>query len=82
MAPGRTVGGITYHRIVETEEPEFAVGFLLPDAVPEALAPHRSWLEPRYLDPASDKLVLAVQSYVLRTGHHTILVDTCVGNGK
>ena len=82
MAPGGTVGGITYHRIVETEEPEFAVGFLLPDAVPEALAPHRSWLEPRYLDPASDKLVLAVQSYVLRTGHHTILVDTCVGNGK
>ena len=82
MAEGGTIGGITYHRIVETEEPEFAVGFLLPDAVPEALAPHRSWLEPRFLDPATDKLVLAVQSYVLRTGHHTILVDTCVGNDK
>ncbi len=82
MASGGTVGGIAYHRVVETEQPEFPVGFLLPDATPDALAPHRAWLEPRFLDPATDKLVMPVQSYVLRTGHHTILVDTCVGNGK
>ena len=82
MTRGGAIGGITYHRVVETEGPDFAAGFLLPDATQEALAPHRSWLAPRFLDPASDKLVMAVQSYVLRTARHTILVDSCVGNHK
>lgn len=79
---GGEIGGITWHRIIEAEEPEFDVGFLIPDAVPEALALHRDWLEPRFLDPATDKLVMATQSYVLRTSHHTILIDSCVGNDK
>ena len=82
MTHGGTVGGIVWHRVVETEGPEFAPGFLLPDASPEALAPHRGWLEPRFLDPVSGKLVLAVQSYLLRTSRHVVLVDSCVGNGK
>lgn len=82
MTHGGTVGGIVWHRVVETEGPEFAPGFLLPDASPEALAPHRDWLEPRFLDPVSGKLVLAVQSYLLRTSRHVVLVDSCVGNGK
>lgn len=82
MTHGGTVGGIVWHRVVEAEGPEFAPGFLLPDASPEALAPHRGWLEPRFLDPVSGKLVLAVQSYLLRTSRHVVLVDSCVGNGK
>ena len=82
MRQGGTVGGIEWHRIVESEEPDFDVGFLLPDATPEALAPHRAWLEPRFLDPATNKLVMAMQSYLLRTRHRTILVDACVGNRK
>ena len=82
MRRGGTVGGIEWHRIIESEEPDFDVGFLLPDATPEALAPHRAWLEPRFLDPASNKLVMAMQSYLLRTRHRTIPVDACVGNRK
>ena len=78
---GRT-GGIEWHRIVESEEPDFDVFFLLPDATGQNLAPHRDWLEPRFLDPASNKIVMAMQSYVLRTRHCTILVDACVGNDK
>ncbi len=82
MSLGGTVGGIEWRRIVESEEPDFEVGFLLPDATPDALAPHRAWLEPRFLDPATDKAVMAMQSYVLRTRRRTVLVDTCVGNHK
>ena len=82
MSLGGTVGGIEWRRIVESEEPDFDVHFLLPDATDEALAPHRAWLEPRFLDPATDKVVMAMQSYVLRTRRRTILVDTCVGNHK
>jgi glyoxylase-like metal-dependent hydrolase (beta-lactamase superfamily II) len=82
MLTGGRIGDITWHRVIEGEGPEFLAGFLLPDATPEALAPHRGWLESRFLDPASGKLVLATQSYVLRTRHHTVLIDACVGNDK
>ncbi len=82
MPLGGTLGGIEWRRIVESEEPDFDVFFLLPDANEESLAPHRGWLEPRFLDPASNRLVMAMQSYLLRTRHHTVLVDACVGNDK
>ena len=82
MRQGGAVGGIEWRRIIESEGPDFDVGFLLPDATPEALAPHRAWLEPRFLDPATDKVVMAMQSYVLRTRRRTVLVDACVGNHK
>ena len=76
------IGDIEWHRIVESEGPEFNVEFLIPDATPEALAPHLDWLQPRFLDPVSGKLVMAVQSYLLKTRHHNILIDSCVGNDK
>jgi len=34
------------------------------------------------LDRSSGDLIFPIQSYVVRTSHHTILVDTCVGNDK
>ena len=46
------------------------------------LAENRAWLEPTAIDPATGKLILCIQSWVVRTKHHTILVDTCVGNDK
>jgi glyoxylase-like metal-dependent hydrolase (beta-lactamase superfamily II) len=82
MSLGGKIGDIAWHRIVETEGPEFDAGFLIPEATPEALAPYRDWLEPRFLDPATGKFVMATQSYVLRTRHHVILIDSCVGNDK
>ena len=76
------VGDIVWRRVVESEGPEFEVGFLLPDAVPAAVEPHREWMEPRFLEPGTGRLVMAIQSYVLKTRHHTILIDSCVGNDK
>ncbi len=49
---------------------------------PEVLEENRSWLEPHYLNPTTGKLVICIQSWIVRTPHHTILVDTCVGNNK
>ncbi|NQU69870.1 MAG: MBL fold metallo-hydrolase [Rhodospirillales bacterium] len=76
------IGEILWHRIIEAEGPEFEIGFLLPDATPEAIEPHRGWMEPSFLEPGTGKLIMATQSYVLRTRHHVILVDSCVGNHK
>src|ERR1700747_1034222 len=38
-------------------------------------------VEPAALDPAG-MAVLCFQSYVVKTPHHTILVDACIGNDK
>lgn len=53
-----------------------------PDATPEAIAPYLEWLEPAAIDPASGRTIMPVQTYLVRTAHHTILLDTCVGNHK
>lgn len=76
------IGNIEIHRIVEQEEPFLPVGQMFPDGTAEAIAPHRPWLEPWALCPDSSRLILPVQSYLIKTSRHTILVDTCVGNHK
>ena len=53
----------------------------LPALTPGILAENRDWLRPAALD-ATDHIILCFQSYVVRTPHHTILVDSCVGNDK
>ena len=78
----RYIGDYRIDRVIEMEGPDFVAHELIPDATPEALAPHRAWLEPLYVDFASMKLVMAMQTYVLRHGRNVILVDTCVGNHK
>ena len=78
----RQLGDIRLARILEREAPEFEATVLIPDATPANLAPHRHWLEPKALDPATGKLVLPVQSYVVRTRHHNILIDACLGEQK
>ena len=55
--------------------------FLFPELGEADLAPHMSWLVPRFFTPEG-KMRLSVHAFVVRTPHHTILVDTCVGNGK
>jgi glyoxylase-like metal-dependent hydrolase (beta-lactamase superfamily II) len=76
------VGGIRIDRIVEQEQPFFDPLFFFPKMTKELLDENRPWLEPRYHDPVSGKMILCIQSYLVRTKHHTILVDSCVGNHK
>lgn len=75
------VADMTIHRIIEDEASFGAIRDFLPDLTPELLAENRAWLQPAALD-AQDQLILCFQSYLIRTPHHVILVDTCVGNDK
>jgi glyoxylase-like metal-dependent hydrolase (beta-lactamase superfamily II) len=75
------IGNVAIHRIVEQEAPFFEVLQFFPTLTKEVLNQNRAWLQPKFLD-AEDKLVLCIQSYLLATPHHTILIDTCVGNHK
>ncbi len=76
------LGDITINRILELEAPYARLLELFDEALPEAVEPHRHWLEPRALDPETGKIILPVQSYLVRTRHHTILIDTCIGCRK
>src|ERR1051325_3603136 len=75
------VGDMTVHRIIEMEAGFTPALEFLPALTPEVLAENRSWLVPAAMD-AQDNLVLCFQSYIVQTGRHNILVDSCIGNDK
>jgi glyoxylase-like metal-dependent hydrolase (beta-lactamase superfamily II) len=81
MTTTLTVGDISIHRVVEQEGPFFDAFKFFPALTPELLDENAAWLVPKFID-ASGKLVLCVQSYLVRTKHHTMLIDACVGNHK
>ena len=76
------IGDIRVDRIIEQEFPMFDPAEFLPDLTKDMIDPHRSWFEPNCLDPVSGLMTFCMQSYVIRTGKHNILVDTCIGNHK
>jgi hypothetical protein len=77
---GRQVGDLTIARALEIITPFDRAAFF-PETAPADWAPHESWLKPKAMDP-SGALLFPVQSYLVRTAHHTILIDSCVGNDK
>jgi len=82
MSTTFTVGDLTIHRVIESEAPLFDPLTFFPTLTRELLEENRPWLEPAYIDPASGQLMLCIQSYIVRTKHHNILIDSCVGNHK
>ena len=77
---GRQIGDLTIARALEI----IAVRPLdvFPETTPAEWAPYESWLKPKAMDAATGALLFPVQSYLVRTAHHTILIDSCVGNHK
>ncbi|MDP6271819.1 MAG: MBL fold metallo-hydrolase, partial [Alphaproteobacteria bacterium] len=80
MQPYR-LGGIEISRVVETEDPFLPLLEIFPEARPEDVEANRHWLEPRALTPEG-VIIIPVQSYIVRTSRHLIVIDTCVGNHK
>jgi glyoxylase-like metal-dependent hydrolase (beta-lactamase superfamily II) len=76
------LGEIGIQRIVESVCKDFDPLGFFPETTAEDWAQHRKWMEPHALDPVSGNLVLIIQAFLVRTRHHTILVDTCVGDHK
>jgi len=74
-------GDLTVHRIVEMSGPTMGIQQMLPGLTDAMLAEHRGWLAPDSLD-ADDRAIMNFQCYVVRTPHHNILIDSCIGNDK
>jgi glyoxylase-like metal-dependent hydrolase (beta-lactamase superfamily II) len=77
------LGDVMVHRVVEQEAPFFDPLEFFPTLTKEALEENRGWMaEGGYLDKRNGQIVLCIQSYLVQTPHHTILIDSCVGNHK
>jgi glyoxylase-like metal-dependent hydrolase (beta-lactamase superfamily II) len=77
-----SAGDLTIHRIVEQETGFMPALEFFPALNPEVLADNRQWLQKAGALDRDDVLILCFQSYLIKTPHHTILVDTCIGNDK
>src|SRR6476659_8936096 len=82
MRTSFSVNDMTIHRIVEQEAGFTPMLDFLPTLSKETLGENLSWLAPGGYDSASGNVVLCFQSYVVKTPHHNILVDSCIGNEK
>jgi glyoxylase-like metal-dependent hydrolase (beta-lactamase superfamily II) len=76
------IGDITVETIEEVSGPRYTPAFLLPKASSELIQRHAGWMAPDLYDPQADLLAMVRQSMVVRTRHHAILIDTCVGDCK
>jgi len=82
MPDSFAIGDFRIDRILEQNLPFVDPFEFLPTLTPDILEENRSWLEPISLDPATGKFIFPMQSWIVRTGSKTILIDSCVGNHK
>ncbi len=75
------IGNVEVWRILEINAPFLEPGVMFPTAGPEVGEIIRD-LVPGQICPETGRLILPVQGYLLKTPRHTVLVDSCVGNGK
>jgi glyoxylase-like metal-dependent hydrolase (beta-lactamase superfamily II) len=75
-----TIGDYTVGRAAELEFPAFPATEFLPAATPEMVEEARRALPGRI--SGDGKMVMSFHSFVLRTGRHTILLDTCCAKSR
>ena len=77
-----TVGDTTCSRVEETVDTSFTAEGFFPAYDFDVMRPHLSWLAPRYFIPERGALVFSMHAWVVKTGRHTVIIDTCIGNDK
>jgi len=76
------LGEVVITPIVEIGRSSFPTASMLPDSRADAVAAHYAWLKPHFFDEAAGDLASRIQTYLVKTPEHTIVIDTCVGNDK
>jgi len=75
-----TLGDIRIGRVAEIELPAFPALEFLPAATPAMLEEARRAMPARI--SADNRLIMSFHSFVLRTGRHTIVIDTCCAKSR
>jgi len=68
--------------VVDIDRFELPVTNFLPGITADTIELARTLLEPDHIDATRNRLMLAIQSFVLHAGGRTILLDSCVGEEK
>ncbi|MFF7847191.1 MBL fold metallo-hydrolase [Streptomyces sp. NPDC007910] len=76
------LGDVEVIRVVEWRGPFGPARGLVPGAGAGLWEDNREWLVPDHWDPDDGSALMALQSWVLRSGGLTVLVDTGVGDGR
>jgi glyoxylase-like metal-dependent hydrolase (beta-lactamase superfamily II) len=76
------VGSAEIHKVDEIARMALEAKWLFPSIDEEVIAANREELGAQLVEPGSTRLYMSFHSYVIRTRHHTILVDACNGNHK
>ena len=76
------IGEVAVSSIIERDGPWRRPRDMFPGADPERARARLLELEPLVYDRDADLLVSTYQSFVVRTRHHVIVIDTCVGADK
>jgi glyoxylase-like metal-dependent hydrolase (beta-lactamase superfamily II) len=76
------LGDVEVIRAVEWHEPFLSTAEFLPDVADEVWTRNASWLAPNHWQPETDRMVVALQTWVLRSAGRTILVDTGAGSRR
>jgi glyoxylase-like metal-dependent hydrolase (beta-lactamase superfamily II) len=76
------IGEIAVARVTEQRGPGLAPDVLFPDWDRAVLERHRALLIPQCFDEMQNRVISSIHTWVLRTQHHVILIDSCGGNHK
>ena len=77
-----TLGGAQITRIEDNLGPALEAKAMFPAFRDEIWEAERHWLAPTYFTPDGVRLRTSIHSWLVRTGRHTVLIDSCIGNGK
>jgi len=78
----RAIGNATIEKVEEICGAGFKPARMFPKFDQDAFDAQKSWMVPDHVEAGSDRLVGSVHTWVVKTGRHTILIDTCLGNHK
>jgi glyoxylase-like metal-dependent hydrolase (beta-lactamase superfamily II) len=76
------IGDITIDAVIEREGPWRRPQDFFPAYDEATFKRHLPTMEPEVFDQALGMMVITYQTFVVRTPHYTILVDTCTGEDK
>ena len=77
-----TLGEVAISRIVEIGRSAFPTTQMLPESDAGRIVQHHRWIKPHFFDDVTGDLGSRIQTWIVRTPRHTVLIDTGVGNDK